>query len=265
MSISKPESNPFPDIPKKTSRRLMVALRLNLEPAIGNAGRLNISGQENLEEIPKDKPLVIVTTHISDIDVQAVTYALGNELPIKLVNQSTQFDTKVAPQMALILKLAGQNNFIPVDFRQVAGQIRPFFNRENYRPMEEALKEGHVVIIAGHNPSYNGILPDKGGYGAVYLAQLAGAVLLPVAVNLDGPPPISGRWTDLIRNLSHRPRASVIIGKPLTDLDKPISPPINNSQSHADFKESYRQLRKRSVQIMQSLAALLPKEKRGKW
>lgn len=251
----------------KTPRRLMAALRASLELCISNTTTIPITGLENLEVVPPDKHLIIATSHISDIDLQTAVYVLGRYRQILITNQSTQHHLNQDPVTRIGIAIAGKRSFRPITHQKKEGQTKGSFNPADYPPMVDDLNQGATIALAAHNPAYDGILPDRAGIGAVYLAQLADpkkTVILPVAVVLTPDKNIvAHKKTDLIKNLFNRPRAEVRIGKPISLEKLDISPLSSLENSH--YQEVLTQLREQGKQIMRALAKLLPEEKRGPW
>jgi hypothetical protein len=148
--------------PAKTSERLMRAIELHLNIQLG---KITINGKENLEKLPKDKKVVVVPTHISDMDIPLTVYAVGNALDVTISNQSVHHDWKNEPSMKAAMLAAGEDNFLPIDFIGRGTDKRPgTFNPDNFVPMMEAMDQEKAMIVPGHNPSLAGHL-EEGGYG----------------------------------------------------------------------------------------------------
>lgn len=258
-----------------------------------------VLGTGNLTEIPANVPLIVVTSHISDNDIPTIESELRPRLresrPNRGLGISLQSDNLVDPRTAPFIKIAGKEHFFEYDVHmdKKTNRLQFIFNPANFRKMNEALHHGIDIITAAHEPisSIPGSgweLPERSGLGAAYLAQMANAVVLPVALDIqtDKPVGMSADVRGTIRRLlkRQRPNTRMIIGKPFT-LDK-----INDShleqfgkyassisklegasleqlspEDKANAKMVLRRLREQSNLIMRSIADLLPEEKKGKW
>lgn len=250
-----------------------------------------VSGVENLAELPQI-PLVIATSHFSDADVQTTESvlrpALNKVRPDRSLGISLQSHNLEDPATAIPIRLVGREHFFPYDVRfnkAARYQLRFRFNPLNFREMALALQQGRDIITAAHEPLSNREgaaweLPPRAGLGAAYLAQLARAAVLPVAVDIQTDHPvgmaadIGGAIKRLIKR--ERPKVRVIIGKPLTfeeidnqslalferyaSGDKTLS---SDDQAKAIMVRN--KLRQQSDVVMQSIADLLPEKKRGRW
>lgn len=152
-----------------SSRRFMAAIDANLKMTVGE---VRVEGREHLSEIPPGKKVIIVTTHISDVDIPVAASVLGREFDVAVTNMPTQHSFLKDPAIHTAIRIAGKDNFIPIDFSQ-----------ENFGKMKSALESGRAVIVAGHAPSREWKL-ERGGYGAAYLANVVDdAIILPVTMN----------------------------------------------------------------------------------
>lgn len=207
-----------------------------------------VIGKEILETIPKDKPVIFTTTHFSDIDVLAVMDVVSDFRKYKVVQarDHEKFRTNAGPYV--MTGIPGRNNFI---------SISPLLRQEDYVPMVEILAKGEAIIIAAYfNPEeefYNQhfnqkgvILPEKGGLGAILLAQKTEALIIPTATVMD-----------------KRRKVRVIFGEPLT-FEK-----INGlSEFRKDIettKKVLEQLKNQSDKLMLATAKLVPEDKQGTW
>lgn len=258
-----------------------------------------VVGIENLGEIPSNAPLIIVTSHLSDTDIPTIESELRPRLkairPNRGIGVSLQSNNLVDPRTAPFINFAGRKHFFEYDvnFDKSANHLRFIFNPENFRKMKEALHRGTDIITAAHEPLSNipgsaWELPEQSGLGAAYLAQMANAVVLPVALDIqtDKPVGMSADVRGTVRRLlkRQRPNTRMIIGKPFT-LDK-----INDSHleqfgkyassisklegasleqlspdEKANAKMILKRLREQSNLIMRRVADLLPEEKKGRW
>ena len=253
----------------KTPERFMFFLKKFIDLYSSN---FKVKGEENLQKIPKDKKLLIVTSHISDIDMPIATYALVKEFNIFLTNQSSQHTFSGDPAMNSIMRLVGKDNFAPIDYRQDGSLKRSAFNPNNFIDINEGKakeKGNRIPMVAAHNPA-RGELP-KGGYGAVFLAQIMDATILPVAVDLksDSATEPMGMADNQITTLKAKPEMEVTIGEPIF-LDQIGG--LKEALKDRDEKENKERLnihpfkedlKRQSDEIMKKIASLLPEEKRG--
>jgi hypothetical protein len=201
---------------QKVSQRLWRANEVNLRLAVGN---IEVAGKENIKGIPPGAKVVIITTHLTDLDVPLAIHAVARDLDIAVMNLSIhhQFFGKQGEAVTNIgVRLAGKENFIPLDYhRDESGEKSPTaFNPENFEPAIKTLEGGKGILIAAHNPSrepLQNLENVKGGYGGVYLAELADAYILPITVLLDRA---AGMQANMLKTVMHKPNASVSIGKP---------------------------------------------------
>lgn len=238
-----------------------------------------IQGLNNLTQIPPDQPLVVASTHLSDIDVQTIA---ANIAPYRNVGMASQ--------------VSNQRNFISGNFLRFAGIENVFgitneydskkhyslyrFNHEDFRIMSNAIKKGKTIAIAAHNPTYDWRLPEKPGKGAAYLAQLSNAIILPVALDIQSDIPIC--MADDKKNaikrfiLRKKPDTRMIIGKPIKlalinkdDLEymkKLYQSTAEQQISKQDMEKAKAVLKKIKEQaqiIMEALTNMLPPEKRA--
>lgn len=210
--------HPQPNLEKKketTPRRLMLALEALAKLQTKS---IEVDGKEHIKEIPLDSKVVVATTHLSDIDVPLATYALGNDLNLVITNESVHHHFKEEAPTNIGLHIAGKENFIPIDYKKVKGKKSPHgFNPDNFVPMAEALEAGKGVVIASRNPSpeHETSLKDaRGGYGAVYLAEISGAVILPVAVEVISDVG-AGMYDNPIKTFIKKPDVKIHVGPPI--------------------------------------------------
>jgi hypothetical protein len=266
---------------QNTSKRLLRTMLLGSEMFI-DGNKLSIQGKENLLKIPEGRKVIFATSHISDIDVQLAAYAVGQELPIKIVSASTHRRITRNPFAYIGERIAGQKNFIPISYDKENGIETGQFIPSDFDRIKNAMELGNGIVIAASNPSRKeGVptweLPTKGGYGAVYLAQKTGALIVPVAVSIDSDKPIGlgGQIGTLIKEISNRAGAQINIGTPIelekTNIDE-MEDILNahrngkgTLEQHEKFKKIKGKLQQQSSAVMQSLAEMLPRSKRGHW
>ena len=257
----------------RTSKRLLMAIEADVKLA---TGEIQTHGEEHLREIPPDKKVIIATTHISDLDVPIATLKLGKFFDIAITNQSIHHSFLGEPSTNIGMRIAGRENFIPIDTKKIEGKKQGEFNPQNFAPMREALEKGKAIIIAAHNPTQKWKL-SKGGYGAAYLTAISeNVVILPVVVNIESDEKL-GMAETILKDVVKRPDASVYIQKPIElekingieDFEKILGKRKRGEkltkEERLRFSELKMALEKRSDRIMQALASDLPEKKRGEY
>ncbi len=199
--------------PQITPRRLMLALEAAVKLQTKS---VEVDGKDHLKEIPPDSKVIVATTHLSDLDVPMAAYVLGNELNLIITDQSVHHHFTEEGGSYIEMILAGKENFIPIDHKKSHKGKEPSFNPDNFAPMAEALEKGKDVVFAAHAPSKKhekNLKNDRGGYGAVYLAEISDAVVLPVAVEVifDGG---TGMYENHFKTFFKKPDVKVHIGAP---------------------------------------------------
>ena len=253
---------------KHSPKRLMLAVEAHLIPFLSN---IKVLGKEHLKEIPPDKKVVFAVTHLSDLDIALAIRTLGNDFDLGISNVSYHHNFFEDPSGNMAITIGGKENFFPIDYAP-GSKAKPF-NPDNFEPMAEAMEKGKEMIVAAHNPAKGNKL-TKGGVGAVYLAQLADAVVLPVAIDTKSEhPQLFGENT--WKNIKERPNVDVKIGEPINFehiegierfkeiFDKRERKEKLTPEDIAEFSTLSAALKTESEQVMESLASMLPEEKRG--
>jgi hypothetical protein len=246
--------------------------------------KLEVEGAENLREIPPGKHILFLTTHLSDIDMPIAIAGLAKEnvRNLKLAELSTHFDFLKNPT-AYLGRLAGGANSLPVSHTLNFRGEHTVFNPEDFPPMKDVMLAGdHMVMAAYFNlkktyKEKKWELPEKGGNGGVYLAQITpDTVIVPVAVDIQTPEPIAmggPNPAELIKY--HNAPARVRIGKPLEPhpisgvekfaglLEKFKKNTRLTDEERNEFTRIHRALREESDRVMHSLSDMLPEEKRA--
>lgn len=249
--------------------------------------RPKVEGLHNLQEIPEDQPVIFAVSHLSDADVPAAAEALLHYRSLDIVILQTGVaDLKQKP----FIYLAGRYNFHTVkntfNLRTQTPHTR--FNQADFKEMKEAMQRGRDMMIAAHNPTRNWQLPDNPGIGAVYLAQITGAPIVPVVLDIHSETPvgmahdITGALSRLIRRM--RPEATLRIGQAMM-LEKLEAEQLSNlvrllqaddriqlrtdpqqyQKAKKAFRKTYGRLKEQAELVMNELALLLPPKKRGGW
>ena len=242
---------------------------------------VEITGENNLKEISPDDKVIFAITHISDSDVPIAISVLGRYfLDIVVADSSTHRSILENPMAFLGTKIAGERFFASVSHTKKDGKERGSFDPADFLPMTEILEGGGKIIIAAYyKPDIGPHLPDKGGYGAVYLSELTGATIIPVAIDIKTNVADMKSFSSIIS----RPDVVVNIGKPILYVGdykndeeggiKNLSHLIDKRKNNEAFTENERtefstslgKLREKSSGVMQELATLLPEDKRGIW
>lgn len=241
---------------------------------------VEVSGQEHVKEIPPEKKVVIAVSHAGDFDMPLAYYALGNDMKIRFTDESVLHRiTGGDPITYTLIKLGGEENFFPIDYKKKdknGPKRRGSFNPENFVPMKEAMDEGDAVLVAAHNPSWNKKMEEQGGYADVYLAQLAEAMVLPVAVDVETKEEAVTIPQKLKAVFTGRPKARVTIGEPI-ELPKIMGIErmailmeknkggILTKDEIAEFHRLKEELREQSGVVMDHIAQMMPEEKRSGW
>ena len=275
-----------------SSCRFKCAMWLNSELV---AQRPEVVGLKNLEKIPKGINPIIAGTHLrSDASLQIIARELSYKFDIGIAIQAG--NRRSFPTNTLIT-LVGQSNFYDIEnvttVEKVDGECMKVnkypFVPDNYEDMKSAMKKGKTILVSAHYaPIYSGVLPEKPGYAAIYLAHLSGQrVILPVTLNIytdDEDMGRADRMSKIAKNLlsGKRPKSKMTICEPII-LD-PISPSsikliteglvAKRDGEYSDLKPE-EQERARGVfgkmrqkdgeKLMYALAAALPPERRGVW
>jgi len=200
-------------------------LKLLARAAFGLLSDFRIEGKENL---PESGPLLVIGNHFSFIDPVAVLRTLP--YPIEFVGGAV---FPHAPK--LVQSLPQLWGYYPV--------FRGTGSRFALRAAEEILNQDGVLGIMPEGGSWAEVLrPARPG--AAFLASQTGARVLPLGIfGLNDIFPIK---------LGKRPDAIVRIGKPVGPFRAP-----------GKGRERREQLEQIGLELMKSIAALLPDEYRG--
>lgn len=210
-----PKQQPPEHISESSSKRLRLAFEALLKTQVKN---IEVTGREHIQEIPREKKVIIAVSHYTDLDIPIAVSALADSLDLAVVNMSVHHSLRGEAGTFLGLKLVGQENFIPIDYnKQSDGTKRSGrFNVDNFIPMQEALEHGKRVLMAAHNPLASIDEIPEAGYGAAYLALVEDALILPVGISLwnDGQKSDVGKYGGEMKTFLSRPEARVRIGEP---------------------------------------------------
>ena len=187
--------------------------------------KIKVRGRSN---IPKDGPIVLASNHFGYFDPFLLVYAIHR--PIDFIMQK---ELGIEPYFLWAPMIYGA---IMTDRNKVG----PSLVKQSLRSIEK----GKILGIFPEGGITSPVL-TKAKPGAVYLASLAKATILPVSVR-----GASGAWENIMKGV--RSRITVNIGKPFDSYN------IKGSK-----EEKSNILEKASAELMCRIAALLPVEKHG--
>ncbi len=237
-----------------------------------------VNGTENLELIPPNRRVIFAPTHLSDSDVPLTISAVGKRFHVAVGDASTHHKFSENTPAWLANQITGPENFYPIKHQKdEKGVERGSINPEDFETMQKPLEERKAMILAAYFKGGHGWeLPSKGGYGAVYLAEIANALIVPVAVNIKSKEQVGMGGGGALKTLLKRPNAEVNIGKPLdlpkiegmermAEILKKKKTTKLSTEEVQEFHRLSKALREHSDTLMEHLANLLPKEKQGPW
>lgn len=237
---------------KPSSRRLTTLMELFTAVA---AGKREVKGLENLHRVPADANLVVATGHITDFEIPLITATLGQHLNLAITDLSLHRSVissllSLDPTILGIL-LAGQENFLSIKYKKVNGERRGLFKSEDYTRMVAALRRGKSIIMAAHNPSFDGKMPNHSGVGVAHLAErVKKSVILPAVANIEGDKSL-GQASNPLKTLLARPSVTISLGEPFTLPKNPMHDRV--------IRRTNQEL------VMRAVAKLYPEDKRGIW
>ena len=188
-------------------------------------GKIKVRGRKH---IPKDGPIVLVSNHFAYFDPFLLVYAIHK--PIDFIMQK---EMGIEPQFLFAPMIYGA---ILTDRNKVG----PSTIKESMR----TVKKGKILGIFPEGGITSPVLTEAKP-GAVYLASMAKAKILPVSVR-----GASNAWGNIFRGV--RSRIYINIGKPYGPID------ISGAKS-----EKSKKIANCSKELMCRIAALLPEKKHG--
>ncbi|MBI2049353.1 1-acyl-sn-glycerol-3-phosphate acyltransferase [Candidatus Roizmanbacteria bacterium] len=241
---------------------------LRVKIALGYSGLEVRSTVEGIEKLPL-RPCVVAVTHLSNVDMPQVALAMADRRKVGFVGYENP--------LSLIV---GRENFFPIArYRGIKNGYDLMV--EQFKRMHDGItQEGRTMVIAAHNPTQDWQLPRNPGIGAVVLAHMTNAPLVPVAVDIQSLTPVAkARDISRIKNIitNKKYKAKIYFCEPIQ------LPEITNKQlklamrvfisgeenvSEGEIKsakETFKILENESEQMMWSIASKLPEQKRGKW
>lgn len=281
-----PEIEPYQSLqsqlaePACSSRRLMRFAELFKKIVVG---KTEVVGREHLASLPPGTPVVIASTHISDIDIPLVVAELGHKFDMVVTDLSIhrRIGTAIRSSDPTILSIwiAGSKNFLPLTYLQEKGERKGRINPLDMEKIKEAVESGKTPVIAAHNPTFDGMLSDIPGYAAVRTAlSIDNAVLIPVAVQIGQGLNLLGLAKTMVQTIFKRPSAKISIGKPLIFNNPAAKQAViaiekilisRGGNLTEDDKGQIRMARQvvnqEGARLMRALARMLPPERRGRW
>jgi len=252
-------------------------LKFGLElMARARVGTILSEGLAYLAEVPPDRPLVFATSHITDLDIPIAGSVLADRFTLGIAQIS-----KLArdPRNIAGMLVTGIHNYFPIQYAGrrdawIPGAIRI----GDYEVMVRAMKDkGKAIMFAMHKPTYDHILPDRAGLGAVILAHMADALVIPIAIDVQVADKFIGKQgaSASMSMLGQRPDAKVRVGNPLylppisafdqwVEIMKKRKVPMD-SETRQLMKDVHQKIRVQADDMMNIIASLLQKEKRGIW
>jgi hypothetical protein len=192
----------------KISSKRLIFMANHIKKFMTN--KLVIKGKNNFTKLDPKKPTIVVTSHTSELDVTLVVCSLVDKFDIAITNQKIHFSIFGDPVMYFVMLIVGRDNFIPISWAKINGKRKGIFNPKDFKAMIPYVKKGKTLIIAGHNPTKSGVIPDFGAKGPAYLSQLIKECqILPVTVTLDRFVNLTKLWKK-----SEKPNVIIKIGKP---------------------------------------------------
>ncbi len=188
-------------------------------------GKIKVRGRKH---IPKNGPIVLVSNHFAYFDPFLLVYAIHK--PIDFIMQK---EMGIEPQFL----------FAPM----IYGAILTDRNKVGPSTIKESMKtikNGKILGIFPEGGITSPVLTEAKP-GAVYLASMAKAKILPVSVR-----GASNAWVNILRGV--RSRIYINIGKPYGPIK------IGGTK-----QEKTQKITESSRELMCRIAALLPAEKHG--
>jgi hypothetical protein len=270
---------------KKSSKRLMWAVERQLN-WLFRKNEPEVVGKENLEQLAPGTRVIFATTHTSDNDVLLAVQAFGNDFDLAIadmsIHRSFRESAKALDPTILGIKIAGKENFLSLKYSQKKAGRRGWVDPEDTERIKTALESGKSVVIAAHNPTFDGKLPANPGFAAIRAAQLTeNAVVIPVAVQIGEPTDVLGIGDpkNILETRRRRPALKVSIAEPLRFenqeakeagdfIDENLRRRESRSSQPDDAQKlgvARRTFRREGARLMESLASMLPSQKRGAW
>lgn len=197
------------------------------------SGESTITGVENFDLIPEGRNLVIASSHEKVLDLPFAASAVPENFQIGLPNVSVQWRFSGDPAINTLMRLAGRRNFFRIDYpgyKHATPVLPPSrLNMENFNTMVDEMKNGMTPVISLYNPSDDSVPPSETGIGAILLAQLTDALIIPASVVLDTDDPGIGQAgvMNFLRTAVKHPDVRISFGEPI-GLEKINTEPLRS-------------------------------------
>jgi hypothetical protein len=259
---------------QETAARFRKACELAVHNLFGEfvVERTTDTGEDRITQLRErfpNRPVIIVASHISDMDVAAAVTALGKDFDFQITSESLNFEKW--PQWAMFSAL-GMDRFSSLDYKEgeeKAGKSGRF-NPANFEAIKAKMHSGRTPWIAIHPFAPEGKMRHA-KIGPIFLAQISEAVILPVALDVQGATGSMEKDPLQVVKQLRAGMATFRIGEPI-DLAKVdiglIQLVLANKRgaSRADVSASiqvHHLLKQQAEQVARAIAQLLPTEKRG--
>lgn len=238
----------------------------NVSSLIPKLEDIALEGSDNLREIPANKHVLFLTTHLTDMDVPISIAALAKEgvHNLKVAELSTHSDVFKNTPAYFVRLASGADNSFPITHAFGSKGEHTVFEPKDFEPMKDALAAGTPIVMAGYfnlKKQYKEKkeeLPEKGGYGGVYLAQITPeTVIVPIAVDKHGAQ-ARVRIGKAIepQHIEGIERFAGIIAKGKGDEQL-------TDEERQEFHRIRLALKAQSDRVMESLSEMLPENKRA--
>lgn len=180
--------------------------------------KTEINGVENIDKIPVDKPLVIATSHASNLDFPLIIKTLGERMNPQITHAS--FHLNPGQPQRLRYKIAGKESFSAIDSPSGESEANQMFNPRDFDELRRVvLEEGKVPIIAAlstvEEEDIDKFKISDQANGAAYLAASLDATVLPIGINVEGAGKFVNTRSDIVKALLRKLKAKVSIGEPI--------------------------------------------------
>lgn len=268
--IDNPPENKTPDSLKRLSRIQLKAYckDFTVEKAA------SLKRVEELRGSEKDSRFIIVSSHFSDQDVHAAAEALGDNFNILITGESLVLDS---PPGKAYKKLAGEENFASLDYKEQGQNKRGIFNPQNFENIEKQMQTGKTPWIAGH-PFSNESHLENFKTGPIYLAHKTNSYLIPTALEIVGGKNVKFNSSPFapIKQIANRLAIKYHVGEPIKFpqvdvgiIEKVMSKRNSNlnitEEEKQQFKEVTKILKEQAEELGKIIANMLPENQRGKY
>ena len=236
-----------------SQRRLRIPLSMVVNTLLGNV-TAEVYGKEHLlkaaektKGTEEDNDFIAATSHLTDVDVAAITSLVARMR--KIVAPVAKTNMRLWHQK-LPYELVGMDNVYPVAYENMPGaggessgesKYPLRFNSSDYDGLTQRMTDsGLTVVTAAHNPvtgygvENNGELPNKPGKLVPHLALSTGRAILPALMQVEGQ---RRNPTQLNDNKIH-PSWSLTKKGVLLVFGEPITPSDQDVENYKDVLDS---------------------------